>query len=386
MAELHTFIPSRARVERQIAVFEPHLPAADTVLPYIEAIDRARRYTNGGPLLGELETGLADHFKLPSGGVACVANGTLALMLALSAQEPAPGSLCMMPSWSFVATAHAAVAAGLIPWFVDVEAETWALTPTMARRYLKEAPGEVGAIVPVAPFGAPVDAAAWDAFALETGIPVAVDAAAGFDSARPGETPVMVSLHATKILGVGEGGLVASRDAALMAEVRRRASFGFDANRSAQVVGINAKMSEYTAAVGLAGLAAWPQTLAAFAARRAEYARFLPGIEGIRRAPRTAGWISSTLVVRSDAVPADEIERVLAERSIATRRWWGNGCHDHPAFANCPRGPLTVTEALAASTIGLPLHLGLDDADIARIVRALGEAAALGVGARRVTA
>ena len=145
-------------------------------------------------------------------------------------------------------------------------------------------------------------------------------------------------------------------------------------------------MSEYTAAVGLAGLAAWPQTLAAFAARRAEYARFLPGIEGIRRAPRTAGWISSTLVVRSDAVPADEIERVLAERSIATRRWWGNGCHDHPAFANCPRGPLTVTEALAASTIGLPLHLGLDDADIARIVRALGEAAALGVGARRVTA
>ncbi len=390
MAELHTFTSSRtasrARARLQIAVFAPHLPLAAAVLPYLEAIDRARRYTNGGPLLGELEAGLAEHFRLPPGGVVCVANGTLALTLALAAREPARDSLCMMPSWTFVATAHAVVAAGLTPWLVDVDAQTWALTPALARRYLAAAPGEVGAILPVAPFGAPVDAAAWDAFALETGIPVAVDAAAGFDSARPGEAPVMVSLHATKALGVGEGGLVASRDVALIEEVRRRASFGFDSDRTARVAAINAKMSEYTAAVGLAGLAAWPRTLAAFAARRAAYARALPNIEGIRRAPRTAGWISSTLMVRSEAVPADEIERVLTAHGIATRRWWGQGCHDHPAFADCPRGPLPVTAALAASTIGLPLHLGLDGEDIARVASALGEAVTRGADARQATA
>lgn len=386
MAELHTFTPPRTRVQSAIAVFEPHLPTAEAVLPYLEAIDRARRYTNDGPLLAELEAGLAAQFKLPPGGVACVANGTLALMLALAARQPAPGSLCILPSWTFVATAHAVVAAGLTPWFVDVDAETWALTPALARQHIEAAPGVVGAIVPVAPFGAPVDAAAWDAFALETGIPVAVDAAASFDSARPGEAPVMVSLHATKAFGVGEGGLIASRDVSLIEEVKRRASFGFDGDRSAVVAAINAKMSEYTAAVGLAGLAAWPRTLAAFAARRAEYAHVLPRIEGIRRAPRTAGWISSTLVVRSEAVPADDIERALTAHGIATRRWWGQGCHTHPAFADCPRGPLPVTEALAASTIGLPLHLGLDGEDIARIARALGEAVARRADARRVTA
>src|SRR3546814_12084677 len=89
-----------------------------------------------------------------------------------------------MPSFTFVATAHAAVSAGLQPWFLDVDPESWALTPAIARTALGVVDGPVMAVLPVAPFGASVPVADWDAFSEETRIPVLIDSTAGFDGAR----------------------------------------------------------------------------------------------------------------------------------------------------------------------------------------------------------
>ena len=105
----------------------PKLPSADRLVPYLRSIDASRVYSNFGPFALSLEDRLAEHYGLNQGTVATVANATLGLAIALAVQQPPPGSLCAMPAWTFVASAHAAVMAGLVPYFVDVDPETWAL-------------------------------------------------------------------------------------------------------------------------------------------------------------------------------------------------------------------------------------------------------------------
>ena len=94
-----------------------------------------------------------------------------------------------MPSFTFAATPHAAVSAGLEPYFLDVDPGTWALDPRKLLSLLPELDAPIAAVVPVAPFGAAVDVEAWDEFQDATGIPVVIDAAAGFDNARCGASP-----------------------------------------------------------------------------------------------------------------------------------------------------------------------------------------------------
>ena len=205
-----------------------------------------------GKLVG-LEARPADRSAIAPDGSSCAGNAPVGLTLALAAAAE-PGGLCLMPSFTFVASAHAARAAGLMPCFVDVEPGSWALTPELARAALRRLGGRVAAVMPVAVFGAPPDPAAWDAFGAETGIPVVIDAAAAYDGARVGRGATVVSLHASKILGVGEGGFVAAGDAALVQSVRHRSNFGFHGRRTAEVAGMNGKISEYACAVGLAAM------------------------------------------------------------------------------------------------------------------------------------
>src|SRR3546814_6802515 len=87
--------------------------------------------------------------------------------------------------------------------------------------------------MPVSPFGRPVDIAAWDAFGKRTGLAVVVDAAAAYDRSVAGDSPLVVSLHATKALAAGEGGFVVSHDAAMIEEIRKCINFGFYGTRVA---------------------------------------------------------------------------------------------------------------------------------------------------------
>ena len=240
-----------------IPIMRPMLPSTEWLAAYLGKIDERRIYTNFGPLAGALEERLADHFGLPSGTVTTVANGTLALALALMAQDARRGAFCVLPAWSFVACAHAAILAGLTPYFVDVDPGTWVLDPDVIAEQISRIPGEVGAVMPVAPFGQPIVIDRWDAFYAKTRIPVVVDGAAAFDSVRASEIPVVVSLHATKVLGAGEGGLVISRNRELIRLIRIRSNFGFNNIREATLNALNAKFSEYHAAVAHAALDEW---------------------------------------------------------------------------------------------------------------------------------
>jgi dTDP-4-amino-4,6-dideoxygalactose transaminase len=369
---------------RPIAVAQPLLPPAEAIVPYLRRIDASRIYSNVGPLVRELQDRLAAKLGLPSGGVGAVANATLGLTLALSAAEAKVGRFCLMPAWTFAASAHAVIAAGLKPYFLDVEPDTWALSPAAVLDAVNRlGPDAVGAVMPVMPFGARIDAAAWDVFHEQTRIPVVIDAAAAFDTVRPTLVPAVVSLHATKVLGAGEGGIVVSRNPALVVEVQRRSNFGFWGAREARVAATNAKMSEYSAAVGLASLDAWSENQARWLAVAQQYRKALAGLDFVTPMPGLGSHATSTVVIRLAANAGDTgaVALRLAAQGIATRHWWGRGLQVEAAFAGCDRDPLPVTEALGMQTLGLPCSIDLSRRDIGRVCAGLEKV--IGMAARR---
>lgn len=368
--------PPSLEAPAPVPVARPFMPTAETILPYLQRIDAKRWYSNFGPMLLELEARLAARFTRPT--LACTAaNGTQALTLALTALGARPGGLCVMPSWTFVATAHAAIQAGLVPWFLDVDPVTGVLDPDHVRERLAHAPGPVSAVIPVAAYGQPLDPAAWARLREDTGVPVVIDAAASFDSVAAAPVPTMVSLHATKALGVGEGGFIASEDPAFIARFRGLTTFGFMGDREARFAANNAKLSEYTCAVGLAALDLWPSTRTAYAVAAQRLRMALLHTPAVAFQPGWGlDWVSSTCVVRLPFGAADAVEAALKARGVDTRRWWGAGCHASPAFAHCPAEPLPVTKRLAASSLGLPYFADMDVDQVNRVALALAEALA----------
>jgi dTDP-4-amino-4,6-dideoxygalactose transaminase len=352
---------------------KPQLPGAESIFQYLKEIDASRWYSNYGPLAIRFHEALAQHWGIDSRQVVTVANGTLGLALALMAQQASRGGLCLMPSWTFVATPHAACLAGLEPHFVDVDQASWALTPELAKEALARVERPVSAVMPVCPFGAPIDAAVWEAFEKETSIPVVIDAAAAFDGLQAGRVPAVVSLHATKALGVGEGGLVVSQNIDLIEEIQKRSNFGFFGNRQVAVLAMNAKLSEYHAAVGLAALDQWPQQRAFLEKSAGLYRQ---GLKDCSAAKFLDGfgpeWVSATCSIAIDGV-AQRIVAGLADKKIKARRWWGAGCHQEEAFRGYGREALPVTDQLAEAVLSLPFFPGITATEIESVVNTVSQ-------------
>jgi dTDP-4-amino-4,6-dideoxygalactose transaminase len=356
----------------KIPIMRPKLPSVNQIASYFESIDASRTYSNFGPLVRSLEERLAAHFGVRKETVTTTANATQGLTLALMTLGARPGTLCVMPAWTFIASAHAALAAGLTPYFVDVDPHAWALDPAEMEGVIARAPGPVGAIMPVVPFGQPIDGAAWDRFRDGTGLPVVIDAAAGFDSFVACNTPSVVSLHATKVIGVGEGGFVISKDDKIIQGIRARSNFGFLGGRTSVAISTNAKLSEYHAAVGHAALDEWAVARAEWLGVAAAYRKMLPETNRIRYQPGFGtDWVASTCVMLLPESDATETELALAGAGVETRQWWGVGAHRHLATEMFPRAPLPVTEMLARSTIAMPFYRDLSVSQIQTVTGAI---------------
>jgi dTDP-4-amino-4,6-dideoxygalactose transaminase len=360
---------------RLLPVLKPRLPSAEELLPYLTEIDQRQWYSNSGPLVTRLEEQLSTHLGFSSHGVITTANATLGLTVALMAKRVPAGSVCLVPSWTFAATPHAAHAAGLIPWFIDVDRRTWALNPDEVTESLKRISQPVRSLIIVSPFGAPIDCKAWESFEDQTGISVIVDAAAAFDTARPSRLPFVVSLHATKILGAGEGGFIASTDSQFLERARACCNFGFQGSRNAVLAALNAKMSEYHAAVALASLAAWPVTRQHNSRIMEWYRTAIGRLERVSLQPKYGrGWVSGTTSVLLPPRTRERVTRILLQSGIETRLWWGTGCHTQPAFMNYPRSVLPVTEELGLRVLGLPHFPDLRKQDVDFVADSLSEA------------
>ncbi len=371
-----------ARAEATLPLCRPKLPEPSRYLPLLEEMQRSGWYSNFGPLERRLAEKLASMFGLPDGCAHPAASGTAALVAAIKAVALPDRPRCLMPSWSYVATAAAARATGLEPQFADVNAETWALDPSSiaTRRDL----AQIGAIVVVAPFGAPLDIAAWEGVRAQTGIPVVVDAAAAFGTLcaghgngiqmPAGRLPTVVSLHATKTLAIGEGGLILDADPAMVAPLRAHLNFGFFGTREARWPGVNGKLSELAAAVGLAALDEWTNTSGEWVSAIQHYrTREMAFAQHGRLITPPNDVPGSTIqLLSASAAASSDAEARLASAGIQTCRWWGGGCHVQPAYQDCPADPLPVTESLGARALGLPLWRGLGSNEVDRVLHALG--------------
>ena len=366
------------RHEPAIPVLRPLLPTADQLLPYLSRIDETRIYSNWGPLVDELQERLCTELGQPSGSIVSASSGTTALVgaiLATAGRASADRPVAIIPALTFVATALAVEQCGFTPVVADVDAMTWMLDPIRLEQELDL--GAVGLIVPVAPFGRPVEQTSWQRFGGRTGIPVVIDGAASFDltasSPQPvlGDIPVTMSFHATKALSSGEGGCVAcgSSDAAIGAA--RALNFGFYDSRDAMSASTNGKLSEYHAAVGLAELDGWPAKRALLAGVVAEYADAFARV-GLadRLVCVPAVGLSYVLFLAGDVPESKCVQRSLRAQSIDFRLWYGRGIHGHTHFAAVARTRLDTAEDLAARLIGLPMAPDLSPAEVARIADA----------------
>lgn len=327
-----------------IKVLVPLMPTAAQVLPYLLEMDASRVYVKGGPLVRRLEQQLTDLVGAPC---TAVANGTVSLELALRALGLPPGAGVLVPAVTFVASGQAIVNAGLQPVICDVGRDAWQLEPDAAQHIVMHAPG-IHAVMPVATFGLAVPFEPWDAFNRRTRIPVLIDAAGAIYDQVVGQNAeilVSFSLNATKALGAGEGGAVASFNRAALERIASLANFGPG--------GTNARMSEYHAAVALASL---QQTSPAWRAmlhgRYAERLHDSIQIIGGGQSRRTL-----YPVLLPEHINADEVGQEMARAGIETKAWYRPFLDERDEFLGCPKyGPMPNTDQLRRRLIGLPFH------------------------------
>ena len=360
----------------------PLLVETDEIIPYLRRIDATRLYSNFGPLTLELEQRILSEYFGCAGLVSTVHNATAGLMLAIDAVRRPAGRYAIMPSFTFAAAPQAALWCGLEPYFVDIRAGDFCLDVQAVERAVEELGDALAVIVPYAAFGTVCDL---DFYAQlqRGGRPVVVDAAASFGSSLNGHQfgaafpgAVVFSFHATKSFGIGEGGMVYSSDEDLIARIRRASNFGFSATRVSEFRGLNAKLSEYAAAVALATLDCYP---AKAATRNRLYEAYVDSLT--RHRLFEVGWelqeIDGDVAHQFMPVlcPRRFVNQAVVERleqaGIQTRTYFSPACHEQPAFSGSPRTLLEVTETVSRRILNLPLWEDMQLRDVERVVQSI---------------
>lgn len=349
------------------------LPRTEEIVPYLEGIDDRKWYSNFGPLSEEFEHRLAARFGVESEQLQLTSSATIGLYLALTALDLPKGSYCAVPSLTFPATVSAVMLAGLAPVFIDIDPDTL----TISTRALLQAANRynIAAAVPVSFFGSPLSAPHWVDAVSGSNIKIVFDAAWCFDSLEPSTIPSVVSLHATKVFGIGEGGFLSCLDRDLVQVVRRNSNFGMTVSRDIVSFGINGKLSEYSAAVGLAALDSWNERRSEMLRIQESYVSALKGVDGLKvLSHHTEEYISGSMCIALDKPAKPTLHQTLKSKSIEARYWWGRPCHTLTAFQNLKAIDLETTNDISSRVVNLPFYEGLSVEDVEYIAEVLSDA------------
>ncbi|MBB5324277.1 dTDP-4-amino-4,6-dideoxygalactose transaminase [Anoxybacillus tepidamans] len=350
---------------KKIPFLKPNLITLDVYKEYIEEIDNTHIYTNYGPLNNKFEERIIEEYFDNLGAVTTVSNATLGLILAISQMKRPKGKYALMPSFTFSATPLAAMWCGLEPYFIDINEDDWFMNQEQLEEVLNQLGDEVAVVVPYATFGNYLDLSYYQKL-HESGIPVVLDAAPCFGTTYNGQHigqgfkgAVVFSFHATKSFGIGEGGLVYSQDEELIKNIRTAANFGYYGKRESITLGINAKMSEYFAAIGLATLDVYQEKILK---REQLYNVYLEEITNAGlfeqgwQVQKTRGKIPFQFF--SILCPKDELNtyylKKLEEKNIQAVSYFSPACHQQKQFLNCPYSDLSITNEITKRVLSLP--------------------------------
>lgn len=358
--------------DEKIYVTRPMLPGLDSLWGMLEDIWLRKHVTNFGHYHNQLEERLSALLAAPN--FSLFANGTLGLLLALRALE-LKGEVIVTP-FTFPATVTCLEWCGLTPVYCDIDEETLCLNPDHIEGLITD---RTSAILGVHVYGILCDVHKIQAIADQHGLKVVYDAAHAFMSTAGGEAvagfgdAVMFSLHATKLFHTIEGGGVAFKDAAVKEKADMMRDFGLKEGVPF-VSGINAKMNELQAAVGLANLEILGEERRKRAMVKEAYDKILSSVPGIK----TYGPVASEslqyypITVDPDVlgIDRDELFQVFADRNIFTRKYFSPLCSEYPYMKSRPeviRMPLPVAETIVRQVLCLPFYGDLLGSDLGRI-------------------
>lgn len=359
-------------------VGRPNIGDRDSFLERVNDIFDSRWFSNNGPMVQQFEEEIAKHLGVKH----CIAmcNGTIALEIAIRALG-LTGEV-IVPSYTFVATAHALQWQEITPVFADINPVTHNLDPEAVRRMIT--PRTTG-IVGVHLWGQPCDIDGLQTVADEHGLQLMFDAAHAFSCSHEGQMIgnfgrcEIFSFHATKFFNSFEGGAIATNDDELAAQIRLMKNFGFAGYDNVIYSGTNGKMTEICAAMGLTSLESIEEFMAINKRNYLAYQKGLAEVFGLKLLESITEERCNYQYIVVEVSPdfplkRDEIIKVLLAENILARKYFWPGCHNmEPYKSFYPHAGLllTQTEAVANSVIVMPTGTAMSVENIEVILKVL---------------
>ncbi|MDR7334704.1 DegT/DnrJ/EryC1/StrS family aminotransferase [Roseateles asaccharophilus] len=368
--------------DKPLYVTEPHLPPLEEFLPSLREVWDSKFLTNGGPMHQKFERALCEYLGVEQ--IALFSNGTLALLTALQALR-ITGEVITTP-YSFVATAHSLLWNGIKPVFVDVDPVNLNLDPAKIEAAITP---QTTAIMPVHCYGHPCDVAAIEKIADRYNLKVIYDAAHSFGVESDGQSVLnfgdmsVLSFHATKVFNTFEGGAIVCKDAKTKLRIDQLKNFGFVDETTVVAPGINGKMSEFNAALGLVQLQHIGEALRRRGEIDARYRALLADIPGIECLPPSPGSKHNysyfpVLVKPEYGITRDELYAAMRTKNIYARRYFYPLISSFPMYRALPSAAaanLPVAHHAAEQVLCLPIFPSLTESDQQRVIdviRSLG--------------
>lgn len=363
-----------------IYITRPQLPPLDDFLPYLEKIWASRVLTNNGPFHEQLEAALCEYLGVRY--LSLFNNGMLALITSLQALRVV-GEVITTP-FSFVATTHALHWTGNKPVFVDIDPRTGNIDPKQIEAAITP---YTTAILPVHVYSNPCAVDEIRRIAVTYGLKVIYDAAHTFGARLNGKSLAefgdlsMLSFHATKVFNTFEGGAIVSHDAEMKKRIDFLKNFGFADETRVVAPGMNGKMNEFQAAIGLLQLKHLDKALLARAEVDARYRAALSGIPGLSMFGQDLAMTSNhayfpVLIDAEFGISRDELYSKLRVSGIFVRRYFFPLISNFPPYLGLPSARpsnLPVATRLAEQVLCLPIYPDLTPIDQDRIIQLIIE-------------
>lgn len=356
-----------------IPVTKPYLPSREKLDKYIDGIYERHWLTNNGQLVQELTRRLEEYLGVEN--LLLVANGTLALQIAyralsVSDHQPEKRPEAITTPFTFIATASSLKWDGVEPVFVDIDPDTWCMDPANIEAAITP---NTRAIVPVHVFGNACDVEAIADIANKHNLKLIYDASHAFGVTYKGESllkhgdAATLSFHATKLFHTGEGGAIVFKRKDDLERARKMINFGITGPESVEALGINAKMSELQAAMGLCVLDEMEANLKARSAVWSRYEETLGKAIQLQTKHRALGYNYAYFpVVFNSEEQVVRVAAALKESGVLARRYFYPSLESIGCLGT--NGELPTSTNIASRILCLPIYSGISAETIEKIV------------------
>lgn len=360
--------------DQMLHVGSPNIGNREKFIGRVNAMFDRRWLTNRGELVQEFEQELADYLGIKHCISMC--NGTVALEIAIRALD-LQGEV-IIPSLTFIATAHALQWQEITPVFCDIDRNSYCINPTEIEKHITS---ETSAIMGVHLYSRPCDIEALQFIADKYNLKLLFDAAHAFGCSYNGQMIgnfgecEVFSFHATKFFNTFEGGAITTNNDELADRIRLMQNFGFQGMDNVTYIGTNGKMPEVSAAMGLTNLESLDEFVAVNKSNYEAYKQGLANIPGLNLIEfdetEKCNWQYIVVEVGDDyPLTRDELMEKLHAHNIRARRYFWPGCHRMEPYVTLQPNVsilLPVTKEIADRILVFPTGTSIDEKTVASI-------------------